>query len=518
MPSDPFHVELNPPTITLRPAESGHLQVLIAVPAHHYLYRKETALMLIPTDGVVVDAITYPAPEIKHDAFLGTNAEIYPRDVIIDIALHATDDATAGARSLSGSVNYQGCSDALCFRRMTHDMSFELTIVGGASMGNAPTPTPSNDITTTATDWNWRSWLHAPDYHALAASSLWVPFVLTFLGGVLTSLTPCVLPIMPVVLLIIGVGAGHRRRNFALACSLTCGVALTYASIGLLTSLAGLPIAFLFGQRWIVGLIIIFYLLMALSMFGLFSLQLPHAWQQRLQHVGGRGPRGAFFAGISTGLLATPCAGPVVAALLAFVGAQHQLGFGFALLFTYGLGFGVLFIVVGTFYGELARRLPKGGLVRAAKILLGVLLLLPAAYYTWVLASPRVWEERPAVAFATAQAAGRPVMLEFTSKTCLPCLQMERTTFRDPVVLDALATRIVPLRFDMTFPDQEKLALAEKYQVVGWPTILFAAPDGTIWPDLTFVGKVVSADELLQQISTAEQRLRGAQSPATTHP
>ncbi|MBI4237353.1 MAG: thioredoxin family protein [Deltaproteobacteria bacterium] len=498
LPATPFGMIVEPTELALQPAEKTTVRVVLQVPTKHYLYRAETELNFDALEGLKVVAIRYPDAQLKEDPFLGKTVEIYDHDVEIVAELEAPAGLAPGPRTLAATVAFQGCSEKLCFRREERLVEWAVQVgpVGAA---------PSTDHTSSPTHVAAQS---APQ-DLFAHGALWT-YLLVFLGGVLTSFTPCVLPILPVVLLIIGIDPERRRRNLLLAASLALGLSLTYATIGVVGALAGQPIGFLFQQRWFLVLVVLFFLAMSASMFGVFSLQLPSVLQTRLQRLGGVGPRGAFLAGISTGLLATPCAGPVVAALVTHVGVQRDAVQGFLLLFTYGLGLGTVFMIVGTFYGAIARKLPKGGALRVVKAALGILLLLPAGYYTWALLAPDSrWHTDETVALTTARAAGRPLLIEFTSKTCVPCVIMEQTTFQDPRVVAALATRIVPLRIDTTFTNRTVEGLIERYHVVGWPTLIFAAPDGTLFDDLRLVGEVVSPERLLEVITEAERRTRG---------
>lgn len=503
LPGSPFAVVAEG---TGPPVQAGTTAMLTArfeIPADHYIYADKTDLQFLHIAPLDLEGLDFPEAASKIDPFLGRTVAIYDRDLVLTAGLRVPADAVNGPHTITAQAQLQGCSQSLCYRLETFPLSWVLIVVGGSEAVAASTIPPAND----AARGDWWTWFRGIRAETLFAHGLLLTYVLTFLGGFLTAFTPCVLPLIPVILLIIGVHPGEHRRNAWLSTCLAAGLALTYASIGLVGALIGLPIGFLFQQPWFVALVILFFVVMAASMFGLFSLRLPGAWQRRLHHLGGVGSTGAFLAGISTGILATPCAGPVVAALVGYVGTQQDVFLGFTLLFTYGAGLGLLFIAVGAFYGRLAERLPKGAKVRFVKAVLGVLLLLPAAYYTWALVSPARWQIDEDAAFAQAQARQLPVLIEFTAKTCLPCLEMERTTFQDARVRQALVDEIIPLRVDTTFLNDTVRSLIERYHVVGWPTLLFVTPDGEVITDLSLVGQVVSAEQLLEQIHAAQARI-----------
>ncbi len=173
----------------------------------------------------------------------------------------------------------------------------------------------------------------------------WVAFVLVFLGGLLTSISPCILSMIPVMVGYIGgYSQPNKGRGFLLALCFVLGLAVTLAVLGVVSALLGK----IFGQIggiWLY-LVAIVALVMGLSLLGVINLKFPSL--ERLPVRAG-GPGGAFLIGLFFGLVATPCATPVLAVLMTFVAGKAVVLYGGALLFTYGLGHGVPLLVVGTF-------------------------------------------------------------------------------------------------------------------------------------------------------------------------
>lgn len=493
----PFRVHSAPDVIALQPGESGTLTVSLRIPAGHYVYRDETAFDVKNAESVAIGAVPWPAAHEHTDSFTGLQKMVWSESLILHIPITAPTTGAA-QRTITAEFSFQGCSPELCYRRETVPLRWDIDIAGLAA-----------GATATSASHRLIDLIRQPAEH-LFMHGLLATYLLAWFGGFLTGFTPCVLPMLPIVLLVIGVTPDRKRRNFVLASCLAAGLALTYAAIGLAGVVLGQPIGFLFGQRWFVGLLTLFFVAMSLAMFGVFHLQLPSRVQTRMSRLGGRGPGGAFLAGISTGVLATPCAGPVVAALVAHGSVTQDPWYGFFLLLTYGLGLGALFVLVGTFSGHFTALLPRGRTTLWIKRGMGVLLLLPACYYGWVLLQPRVDQIPLTAALADATATQRPLFLEFTAKTCLPCLQLERTTLQDPRVRAALAETIIPLRIDATFMTPELEKTLARYNVVGWPTLLFVRPDGTSIDALRSVGTVISADDLLQRIDAARRAVKAA--------
>jgi thiol:disulfide interchange protein DsbD len=217
------------------------------------------------------------------------------------------------------------------------------------------------------------------DSNLLAHGWAWA-FVSVFIGGFLTSLTPCVYPLIPITVSLFG-GRGDdvpRSRALALASSYVAGIGVMYAGLGIFSALAGRAFGTFMANAWIMVPIAILFVVMAASMFGAFELNLPPSLQQRLTAVGGKGFSGAFAMGLVGGIIAAPCTGPVLASVLAYVATTRSVAIGGSLLFTYALGMGVLFFAIAAF----AIALPKSGAwMEAVKSVFGIVMIVAALYF-----------------------------------------------------------------------------------------------------------------------------------------
>lgn len=200
--------------------------------------------------------------------------------------------------------------------------------------------------------------------------------------GLLTSLTPCVYPMIPITLAIFGARGKDvpRKRAMLLAAVYVNGMCLTYTVLGVCFAVIGK--AGDFGTQLaspaVVFPLALLFLALAASMFGAFDLNLPASWQTKLNQVGGKGLGGAFAMGLVGGLIAAPCTGPFLAGLLTYVATTANVVGGGALLYVYGLGMGVLFFILAAF----AVSLPKSGRwMDAVKSIGGIGLLFAAIYY-----------------------------------------------------------------------------------------------------------------------------------------
>jgi thiol:disulfide interchange protein DsbD len=200
-----------------------------------------------------------------------------------------------------------------------------------------------------------------------------------FLGGLLTALTPCVYPLIPITVSVFGARrAETRARSVLLTSAYVVGMGAVFSVLGVAAALSGKAFGSALGNPWVVTGLAVFLLVLATSMFGAFELALPTEWATKLNSVGGSGLVGAFLMGSVSGFLAAPCTGPVLTGLLAFVAKTQSVALGGSFLFVYALGIGVPFFLLGVF----TVRLPKGGVwMEWVKSVLGIMLVALAFNY-----------------------------------------------------------------------------------------------------------------------------------------
>ncbi|HEV8599803.1 MAG TPA: cytochrome c biogenesis protein CcdA [Gemmatimonadales bacterium] len=204
-----------------------------------------------------------------------------------------------------------------------------------------------------------------------------------FLAGVATSVTPCVYPMIPITIGILGGGAEARSRRRTVAYTLlyALGLALVYASLGLLAGLSGTLFGSVSSNRWAFLLMGGLLLLAALAMLDVFPVAAPArlvAWAGRF---GARSPGSVFLMGATSGLVAAPCGAPAFAAVLTFVGHTRSAALGFLYLFVFSLGMTALLIGVGLSAGTLAALPRAGKWMSWVKKAAGFVILGMAEYY-----------------------------------------------------------------------------------------------------------------------------------------
>jgi len=303
----------------------------------YYLYRKQ--ISITPAQAQV-GPLQLPAGVAHEDEFYG-KSEIYRGQLSVPVAVAQAD------KGATLTVTYQGCADAgLCYPPETKVIP--LSEVKAAAQP-AVAPLPSEE----------RTWAKDESGAELPFSALWALLI-----GIGIAFTPCVLPMYP---LISGIVLGGKQRlstgrALLLAFIYVQGMALTYTALGLVVAAAGLQFQAALQHPWVlIGLSAVFILL-ALSMFGLFSLQLPSSLQTRLTLMSNRqqgGSVGGVFAmGAIAGLICSPCTTAPLSAILLYIAQSGNMWLGGGTLYLYALGMGLPLILV-TVFGN--RLLPKSG-------------------------------------------------------------------------------------------------------------------------------------------------------------
>lgn len=390
----------------------------------YYLYRARIKASSDTTQAKLGE-LTLPAGETKMDEYFGKQ-EVYHHDIVGSISVARS---SSGDLSVPLKVTYQGCASAgLCYPPITKMVDVVLPTPGTASAGTgigggaaASTGTAGSATGSAAGD---SSGLAASrdatpsnvaNSGSLATSAAAGAFVSeqdklaalirdgnlaavlgTFFGiGLLLSLTPCVLPMIPILSGII-VGQGDKvtpARGFSLAFTYTQGMAVTYAAAGAVFVLVfkQAPQAF-FQQPWIIMLFVALFVALAFAMFGAYTLQMPSALQTRLTSVSNQQKSGSyvgcFVMGALSALVVTACVAPALIAALSVISQTGKIARGAAALYVTGLGMGVPLLLVGASAGSL---LPKvGPWMDTVKSLFGVLFLALAIYFLQPLISASV--------------------------------------------------------------------------------------------------------------------------------
>src|SRR5437764_1443746 len=405
----------------------------------YYLYRTRIKVST-PSRQAQLGAPQMPGGEFKTDEYFGKQ-EIYHHELAATVPVAR---AGGGAFELPLEVTYQGCAEAgLCYPPITKRVSVTLP-AGGASTGTASQGSPGSSEA-------GRRGGSAPgpaeqDWFAslLRSGSLLSMLGWFYLAGLVLAFTPCVLPMVPILSGIIAGGGRHitPARGFALSAAYVLGMALTYTVAGIACAAAGHQVQAVFQQWWVLALFALVFVVLAMSMFGLFTLQMPVAIQTRIAGLSNRQSAGTFggvaVMGALSALIVTTCVGPALVGALLVISESGQMARGGAALFAMSIGMGTPLLVVGASAGRL---LPRAG----------------------------PWMDLVKKLFG--------VMVDFSAAWCTSWKETERYAFTDPDVQAALSAAVL-LRADVTQNDADDQALLKRFGIFGPPTIAFYGADG----------------------------------------
>jgi thiol:disulfide interchange protein DsbD len=351
--------------------------VVFDVPPKHHITDVEFGLFFVQipdTLGLHFGKVIFPVGEPFHDE------RVYRGRTLVRVPVTASDSAVVGSHTLPVNIGYQICQEfgqEVCYLPVERTVDLAVSVVPrGTSVvaANAAIFAPQAEVAEAKT----------LDERLLAAleKGSWLAFVLVFLGGILTSFTPCVYPVIPLTIGYIGASSkGKPLRGLGLSAIYVLGIALVYSTLGLISAATGSLFGAVSGSPIVTIVVAVIFALMGLSMLGAFEISLPSSWQTKLQSSSkGRGWVGPLLVGMVSGLVMAPCVGPLIVALLAWVSKSGNLLYGWALLFVFSLGLGLLFLVIGTFAGAI-QALPKAGAwMEGVKKGFGWILLAAALY------------------------------------------------------------------------------------------------------------------------------------------
>lgn len=360
---------------------------------------------------------------------------------------------------------------------------------------------------------------------ALNDEKLAVSLLLFFGLGVLLAFTPCVLPMVPILVSII---AGHKQRMesvtkrnvFLLCLSYVLGIAVTYALVGVVAAMLGSSIQVWLQKPLFIFLGALIFVLLGLSLLGLFELYffkgLQNAIADRTRHLKGGSHVGVFCMGVLSVLLISPCTTAPLIGVLLYIGQTGNILLGATALFVMGMGMGLPLLMVGM---SADKWLPRtGAWMEWVKKFLGVMMIGMAV---WMVGRVGVFSSRTAADIAAHHAEQfmsitdlkefnkrveasrelrRPIMLDFYADWCESCVSMEKNVFSNHEVMDMLSP-FTKLRINLTANTSTDEMLMKHFNVIAPPTVLFFDNQGKEVNSKRIVGEV-DADEFIRRIDT----------------
>lgn len=537
----------------LRPGDDFQIAVRATVKEGHHIGGADkdslypTKLTLAAPKGVKFDAPAYPKAERKsYPIAPDTKMPVYEGTFTVIVKGHVESGAKPGAATITATLDSQACKGEQCFPPELSKAVVETEI---APRAVAVSQTNEDMFKPVAAKGSLES--------RLANTPLVLQLLLLYGLGLIVAFTPCVYPMVPVTVGYFGTQGDKRTsRVVLLAVMYVLGLALTYSALGVAAAATG----GIFGSAMqsppvLIGIAVVLVAL-ALSMFGLFEIQAPSFVQSRAS--GKSGVLGALFMGLIFGIVCAPCAGPVVLALMAFVAGLGSLLMGFLLFFALALGIGTPLFLLAAF----SAKLPVPGMwMVAVKKAAGFLLLGAAAYFLTpilpeaiaryavpvvlmagglylgffeksiraskisaslgrvtgtaalvvavVMATPHMkaqsikWQPYSPAAVSAAAKANKPAMIDFTAKWCAACQELEHGPFSDAKVIRE-ASKFRRLQVDGTDrKDATMLKAVKRYNVKGFPTVIFIDKSGKEVTSARIVG-YVNTQEMLKRMNAVK--------------
>ncbi|MFZ6638145.1 protein-disulfide reductase DsbD [Undibacterium sp. TC4M20W] len=366
--------------VSAKMAEPGVAEVTFTIADGYYLYRER---FKFSSDDAKLGDIVMPAGKVKFDETFQKEVETYRHSLVVRIPIQAAADFTL-------KIGRQGCADGgLCYPPL--ETPVKLQVAGASAASTQSAANVSTDSAVNAgTESNIKATESSHDEEtssisaALKSGRLVLILPLFLLLGLGLSFTPCVLPMVPILsFIIVGEGTGIKRsRGFLLSLCYALGMALVYTALGIAAGLVGEGLSATLQNPWVLGAFALLMVILSLSMFNVYQLQVPAALQTKLTQAseGQRNGKlvGVFFMGAISALIVGPCVAAPLAGALVYISQTRDVVVGGSALFAMAMGMSVPLLLVGISAGSL---LPRAGMwMESIKRFFGVLMLAMALW------------------------------------------------------------------------------------------------------------------------------------------
>jgi thiol:disulfide interchange protein DsbD len=355
-------------SFNLTALDKGTLDAHWTIQPDHHLYRPKIKFTVKEPQGLSLGEPVFPQGEQIDDEFFG-KMEVYTGDINVKIPFKADNLA-----KMVVETEYQGCSNStgICYPPVKKTTELTLTGLPDAAPMAAAQEEALRSKTTASTG-SENAVFERMQNEGYLSSLLF--FLLAGLG---LAFTPCVFPMIPILSgIIAGYGNFSSRRAFWLSLSYVLPMALTYAIVGVVAGLSGANLQVMFQNPWVIGTFAGLFVLLALSMFGFYELQMPTSIQSRLSEISNRQQGGSFIGagimGILSALIVGPCVTAPLIGALVYIAQTRDAVLGGLSLFSLGLGMGIPLLMIGTSAGRLLPRV--GAWMDTTKAIFGIMML-----------------------------------------------------------------------------------------------------------------------------------------------
>ncbi|HEX9252231.1 MAG TPA: protein-disulfide reductase DsbD [Ignavibacteriaceae bacterium] len=551
---------------------------IIVNPTWHINSNKPNDDFLIPSEitakgsGVKLTSIKYPQAKNLKLAFSEEPVSVYEETSNAKLVFLTNSNATVGKQKVLVTLDYQACNNVSCMPPNSTTTEFELEIVKKNDDDKLQTEVlpqsdtsnkeiksdklaeenPKVENTKTVISKTEKS-DDSSIASTLESSGLFLSLIFVFLAGLALNLTPCVYPLIPITIGYFGGQAeGKTSRLVMLGLLYMLGMALTYSVVGVVTSLSGAVFGSLLQNPIVIIIIVLLFVALALSQFGVYEFKLPDSWVAKAGGAKG-GAFGAFFMGLTMGIVAAPCIGPFVLGLVTYVAAKGDPLYGFLMFFVLALGLGFPYLLLAIFSGKI-KNLPRAGLwMEGVKHIFGFLLIGMAFYFldpilpkpiqgftlpifgiiaaiillfvdktandakgfrmfktifSVIILAVSVyalipkeklepeWKKFSIENYEASLSNNERMVIDFYADWCIPCKELDALTFSDPRVLKEFDS-FTNYKVDMTKNNETNEQLRKRFNVVGMPTVLIIDSEGK---EIKRITGFVNADEFLTYI------------------
>jgi len=368
--------------LEVRVIDGFTLQASFNITPGYYLYRDKVSFSITDDPVQAVDvkilSVSMPEGEMKSDPNFG-DLRVFQQPFQAMITLERGNNSS---RKIMLAARYQGCKENdLCYAPIDKQYSIVLPEAGSATLGERSLQSMTQASKAGETPAQSESALLSSLLHQ---GNFWLIILFFFGAGLLLAFTPCVLPMIPILSGII-VGRGlhpTKMHGFILSFAYVLGMAITYAAAGVAAGLSGTLLSSALQTPWALGGFAVIFVLLALSMFGFYEVQLPSVLQSKLTNTSNRlhggHLSGVFVMGALSALMVSPCVAAPMAAALLYIGQTHDAVMGGVALFALAIGMGIPLLVIGASAGVL---LPKAGAwMETVKNFFGVVMLAMAIW------------------------------------------------------------------------------------------------------------------------------------------
>lgn len=381
------------------PGSTGYIAVKATIrDGWHINSHQPLDKFLIPTRllprlprGIEALRVLYPEPELAKLEVSDSEMSLFHGIVVFGVIIKIAKDTPPGEYEIANVLEYQGCNNLTCLEPGTVTASVRIRIgtpgetteaVNTDIFSSPPFVDKDGNLVRAAGEAGAGGTGGGESFgKTIEEKGMFLTFILIFLGGLALNLTPCIYPLIPITISYFGGQSGGRTsRTFTLSLIYVLGMSITYSALGIAAAMTGSLFGSALQNTWVVLFIVAMLAGLAASMFGFWEIRMPSFLQRRTGSAK-QGGWGAFFMGLTVGIVAAPCIGPIVLGLLTWVGEMGKPVMGFLMFFTLAWGMGLPLIVLATASGSISKLPRSGNWMIWIKKVFGFILLLMAIYF-----------------------------------------------------------------------------------------------------------------------------------------